>query len=49
MEQDLKDKHEDHDQNYIDTYNKIIDKYGDVSDEELADVIKRFEAGENIL
>ncbi len=49
MEQDLKDKYKDHDQNYIDTYNKIIDKYGDVSDEELADVIKRFEAGEDIL
>lgn len=49
MEQDLKNKFKDHDQNYIDIYNKIIDKYGDCSDEELADVIKRFKAGENIL
>lgn len=49
MEQDLKDKYKDHDQNYINTYNKIIDKYGNSSDEELADVMKRFQAGENIL
>lgn len=49
MKQDLKDKYKDHDQNYIDIYNKIIDKYGSVSDEELQDVIKRFQAGEDIL
>ena len=30
-------------------YNKIIDKYSDVSDEELQDVIKRFQAGEDVL
>lgn len=49
MEKDLQDKFKDHDANYIEVYNKIIDKYGNCSDKELSDVIKRFKAGEDIL
>lgn len=49
MKKDLEQKFADHTKEYIDTYNKIIRKYGNVSDEELADVIKRFQNGEDIL
>lgn len=49
LKKDLEKKYADHTKEYIDTYNKIIKKYGGVSDEELASVIQRFKNGENIL
>lgn len=49
MEKEIEKRFAGHDQNYVDIYNKIITKYKKASAEELADVIKRFKNGENIL
>lgn len=49
MESDIKKRFADHNAEYIDIYNRIIDKYNNVSDAELDDVIKRFKAGQDIL
>ena len=48
-QEDMKDDIEERSAEYVDIYNRIIDKYDKVSAEELADVIARFKAGEDIL
>lgn len=48
-QQAMQDDIEDRSAEYVDIYNKIIDKYDKVSADELADVIARFKAGEDIL
>ena len=49
FQDEVKQRYADHDQNYIDTYNKIISKYENASLEELNDLMKRFQNGESIL
>lgn len=49
FKKEVEQRYADHDQNYIDTYNKIITKYGNASREELKDLVKRYQNGENIL